>query len=136
MSACAVSYALVGVSIPVFGCIYNPCRPCILRFPDLRAINIYGIIYNSAATVGPVIVANSINRYIVIVRNIPDFGNPRTGYIGAVIINISIVNNCCSVYNINYPGMRYIVIINIRTVNISLRCAYPIRIGYPIAIAK
>jgi hypothetical protein len=66
----------------------------------------------------------------------PYLGNTGAGYISAVIINVGIVNNGSTVYNIHHPGMRHIVVINIRAVDISLRSAYPVIIGHMITIAE
>ncbi|QEC76746.1 hypothetical protein FSB76_12595 [Mucilaginibacter ginsenosidivorax] len=136
IAARTVGYTLVRVGFAVFGCIYNPRRPGVRCFFYLRPVNINGIVYNPAATIRPAIVTHSVYRHIVIVGNTSYFGNPWAGYIGAVVIYVGIVNNRSLVYNIYHPGVRGIIIVNIGAVNIVLRRAHPIRIGYAVAAAK
>jgi hypothetical protein len=126
LAAGAVGNALVRVCFSVFGCVYNPCRPGIWCFFYLGPVNINGVVHNAAASIWPAIVAYSVYRHIVIVRNASYFGNPWAGYIGAVVIYVGIVNNRGAVYNIYYPGMGCVIIVNIGAVNIVLRRANPI----------
>ena len=66
----------------------------------------------------------------------PNFGNARAGYISTVIVNVGVVNNSGTVYNIHHPGVWYIIVINIRAVYISLRSAHPVIIGHVVAVTK
>ena len=100
-----------------------------------RAINIYSIISN-VNRARPRCVINIIYGYIIVMRHLPDLLYTWAGYIGYVIIYIGIVNNCCVMDDSNRARRRYIIIINIRPVDISLGCAYPVIIGHMITSAK
>lgn len=107
-------------------------RPCIGCFIYRRAINIYSVILYPCST-WPAVVIYSVNRYIS-AGDALDIFAARPGNISAVIINIRIVDDGSIMYNSNRPAPRNIIIINNRAVNISLRSAYPIIIGYTIAV--
>lgn len=54
----------------------------------------------------------------------------------AVTPCITIINKPGVMNNIYYPGVWYIIIIDIRAIDISLWCTYPIVVGYIVATAK
>lgn len=116
--------------------IYYPCRPCIWRSPYFRAIDIHGIIDYPASAVWPVNISDVVNTHITVVGNLPDLINSRAGYISAVVINISVVNNSSTVNYIYHAGLWYIIVVNVWSVDISLWCANPVIIRYAIAITK
>lgn len=117
-------------------CIYYPRRPCIRSFPYFRSINVHGIINYPAAAVWSVNISNVINTHITVVGNLPDLIDSGTGYISTVVINIGVVNNGCTVNNVYHAGLRYIIVVNVWSVNISLWCTNPVIIGHIVTIAK
>jgi len=122
--------------LPVSCCVHNSCRACIGCFPYFRAINVYCIINYSAAAVWPVNVVDVVNTHVTVVGNLPDLINSWAGYISTVVINISVVNNSSTVNYIYHAGLRYIIVVNVWPVDISLWCANPVIIRYAIAITK
>lgn len=65
-----------------------------------------------------------------------DVGSPWAGNITATAIGVSIIYYSCIAYNINHPGMRHIIIINIRAIDIRLGRKCPISIRHAVAAAK
>lgn len=122
--------------MPVSCRIYYPCRPGIGCFPNFGTIDVDCIVNYPATAIWPVNIGNIINTYVTVVGNLSDLVNSWAGYIGAVIINIGIVNNGCTVNNIYYPGARNIIIVNVGPVDISLRSANPVIIRYAVIVAK
>ena len=136
VTAASVGYAIIRVLLPVSRSVYYPCRSCIGYFSYFRTVNVYCIINYPAAAVWPVNVVNVVNTHVTVVGNLPDLVNSWAGYVGTVIINIGVVNNCCLMNNVNYPCLRHIIIIDIRPGNICLWRANPVVVGHIVTIAK
>lgn len=65
-----------------------------------------------------------------------DIDSPWPGNISAPAVYISIINYGCLMNNIYHPCMRYIIIINSRAVNITLRRKTPVIRRYIVTAAK
>jgi hypothetical protein len=129
-----VRNTLVRVLLPVRIGINYTGRPCARSSSNRRPVYIYSIVMNINGA-RPAGVINSIDLRTL--TRIPlDILNPRASNISAVVPGICIIYNSSIVYNIYYPGMWHIIIINIGPVYISLRRAYPIIIRHIISAAK
>jgi len=122
--------------LPVSCRVHNSCRACIGCFPYLRTINVYCIINYSAAAVWPVNIINVVNANVTVVGNLPDLVNSWAGYISAVVINISVVNNGCLMNNVHHTCWRYIIVVNVWPGNISLWRTNPVIIRHTVTVAQ
>lgn len=136
VTAASVGDAIIRVLLPVSCSIYYPCRSCIGCFSYFRTVNVYCIINYPAAAVWPINVINVVNTHVTVVSNLPDLIYSWAGYVSTVVINISVVNNSCTVNDVYHAGLRYIIVVNIGPVNISLRSANPVIIRYTVTITK
>lgn len=123
----------IGSSVSI--CINHPRRACIWRFFNCRSVNIYRIVGDINRT-RPVGIINVIHPYIIISRNLPDLLHTRAGHIGHIVSNIGIINNGRITYNSYRTGMRHVIVVYTRAINITLRRAYPIVVRHTVTAAK
>jgi len=130
----AFAYPGIWVGLPVSLGINYPGRvrigPCLY----CRAVNIDGIVLHvgSARSAGVIYFVNGNP----LMRNALYICRARTCNIRTVVVHIGIIDNGSVMYNIYHPIMRHVIIINPRTVYITIRGANPVIIGYIIAAAN
>lgn len=130
-----VGDACIRVSGSVSICINHPRRACIRRFFYCRPVNVNRVVGDINRT-RPVGIINIIHPYIIIPRNLPNLLHTRSGHIGHIISNISIIDNCGIPYDRYRTGMRHVIVVYTRAINITLRRAYPIVVGHTVTAAK
>lgn len=127
-------YTLVGILFAIGRAINNTYRAGIRRFAYRRPEHIYRIVLYVDSTrpagVAYVIYLRLLTGYTLYVLH------TRPCNVPLIIPYIRIINNSGAVYNVHYPGLGHIVIINIGPVNISLGCKGPVIIRHFITIAK
>jgi hypothetical protein len=112
------TYTVIRVSITVSTGIYNPSRARIIYPPNLRTINIKGII----VYIDPARAANVIN----VIYLYPAAGDPlyitytRTCNIAAVIAGVKVIQHHCPTKKRSYTRSGYIIVINYRAVYVEL----------------
>lgn len=137
-SCCAArtsaGYSLCGVLLSVSIGINHPCRPGILRLCNSGPEYINGVILHPYST-GPAGIADVIYLWALMGITL-NIGGSWPCYISAPTINISIINDSSVTYNGNCPGMRHIIAVYIRAIDIGLRCKDPIIIRHTVTAAE
>ena len=122
------------ILLTVSGAINNPGRVCFRCFPNCRPEHSYSIITHAASS-RPIGVVNTVNLR-PLVRYSLYICRTRTCYISTVITYISVINNGSIMDNVYYTCIWRIIIIDVGPIDISLRCANPIPVGYIVSAAK
>ena len=131
-----VGNRLVWILLFVGRSINHACRMRIWRLLNCRPVNInrvMNVVHRNIS--GPVNIGNIIYPHILMCC-LPYFLRAWSGYIGLIVVNVRIINNCSIVYNSHRPGRLGIIAINVRAVDVRLRRANPIVIRHMVPAAN